>query len=150
MSWRRRAGIIAGAVVIAALAGCAACFFLVLRRCGDVRDVRRGSFDYRLCGVGSELIARVPIVAPASEPLYSWTLADGTKPGRNVLRYESVAPPNAVRTTLAEFLRQTGFSEKSADSDDEWWTDHHTELGLSIRGASGGSHGEILHNTGSD
>lgn len=64
MSWRRRAGIIAGAVVIAALAGCAAYFFLVLRRCGDVRDVRRGSFDYRLCGVGSELIARVPIVAP--------------------------------------------------------------------------------------
>ena len=136
--------------MIAALAGCAAYFLLVLRRCGEVRDVRRGSLDYRLCGVGSELIARIPIVASAGEPLYSWTLAEGTKQGRNLLKYESVAPPSTVRTTIAEFLRQTGFSEKSADSDYEWWTDHHTELGLSIQGAGGGSHVEIFHNTGSD
>ena len=133
-----------------ALAGCATYFILVLRRCDDVRDVRRGSFDYRLCGVGGELVARMPIVAPASEPLFSWTLAEGTKPGRNLLKYESVAPPSRVRTTLAEYLRGTGFSEKSPDSDYEWWTDRQTELGLSIRGAGGGSHVEILHNTGSD
>jgi hypothetical protein len=82
--------------------------------------------------------------------MYSWRLADGTKPGRNVLKYESLASPNTVRATLAEHLRQTGFSERSVESDYEWWTDRHTELGLSIRGASGGSHVEILHNTGSD
>jgi hypothetical protein len=77
-------------------------------------------------------------------------LEQGTRPGRTMLKYESVAPPSTVQTTIAEFLRQTGFSEKSADSDYEWWTDRHTEFGLSIRGAGGGSHVEILHNTGSD
>ena len=146
----RRLGIIEGALVIAALTGFAVYFFLVLRRCGDARDVRRGSFDYRLCGVGGELIARIPIVAPASEPLYSWKLAEGTKPGHNTLKYESRASPSTVRTTLGEFLRHSGFFERSADIDYEWWTDRHTEVGLSIRDATGGSHIEILHNTGSD
>jgi hypothetical protein len=52
------------------------------------------------------------------------------------------------RTTILG--RSQHVVEKSADSDYEWWTDRHTEFGLSIRGTGGGSHVEILHNTGSD
>ena len=65
----RRTAIVGGVMVIAELVSCAVYFVAVSRRCDEVRDARRGSFDYRLCGVGSELIARVPIVSPASEPL---------------------------------------------------------------------------------
>lgn len=146
----RRAVIIGGALVIAGLLSCAVYLVAVSRRCDEVRDARRGSFDYRLCGVGNELIARVPIVSPASEPLYSWRLANGTKPGHNQVRYESRDAPATVRAALAAFLRQAGFSERSSDSDYEWWTDHRTEVGLSIRGASAGSRIEVLHNTGND
>ena len=141
---------IAGALVIAGLVSCAVYFVAVSRRCDEVRDARRGSFDYRLCGEGNELIARVPIVSPASEPLHSWRLPDGTKPGHHQVRYESRDAPTTVRTTLAAFLRQAGFSERSSDSDYEWWSDQRTEVGLSIRVASAGSRIEVLHNTGND
>ena len=96
------------------------------------------------------LIARVPVVAPGNEPLYSSTQADGLAPGHDELRYESLDPPGQVRTALAEYLHRTGFSEQPADDDYEWWTDHHTELGLSIRATQRGSQIEILHNTGND
>jgi hypothetical protein len=146
---RRWVRAVLGAVAVASV-GCVSFVLLAFRTCDQVRDTRRGSFDYRLCGVGSELIASIPIVAPANEPLYSWTLAEGTQPGRNVLKYESSKPPDTVRTTVEAFLRQAGFSESAAHDDYEWWTDHHTELGLSIRGARDGSRVEVLHNTGSD
>jgi len=123
---------------------------LVFHTCDEVRDVPRDSFDYRLCGLGSTLIGRIPVVAPDNEPLYSSTLADGISPGHDELRYESLEPPSQVRTALTEYLRQTGFSEKPADDDYEWWTDHHAELGLLIRAARGGSKVEIVHNTGND
>jgi hypothetical protein len=53
---------IAGALVIAGMVSCAVYFIAVSRRCDELRDVRRGSLDYRLCGEGNELIARVPIL----------------------------------------------------------------------------------------
>jgi len=146
----RRAAIIGGALVIAGLVLCGVYLVAVSRRCGEVRDAPRGSFDYHLCGVGRELIARVPIVSPAGEPLYSWRLADGTKPGHNQVRYESRDAPATVRAALAAFLHQAGFSERSTDGDYEWWTDHRTEVGLSIRVANAGTRIEVLRNTGND
>lgn len=90
----RRAAMIAAALVIAGLVSCAVYFVAVSRRCDEFRDARRGSLDYSLCGLGNELIARVPIVSPVSEPLYSWRLPDGTKPGHNQVRYESRDTPD--------------------------------------------------------
>jgi hypothetical protein len=142
----RKRSVGVGAVAIA-FGLIASYFVLAFRTCGEVTDVPRGSFDYRL---GGSLIARIPVVAPGNEPLYSSTPADGLALGHDELRYQSLAPPSQVRTTLAEYLRQTGFSEKPTDDDYEWWTDHHTELGLSIRAAQGGSRVEIVHNTGND
>lgn len=135
---------------VAVLGAFCAYLLLVLRTCDEVRDLARGSFDFTLCGLGGELIARVPVVAASSEPLYSRTLADGLQPGHSGLKYESREPPSTVHTALAAFLRQTGFSEGVADADYEWWTDHHTELGLSIRSANSGSQVEVLHNMGND
>jgi hypothetical protein len=123
---------------------------LALRTCDEVWNSRRGSLDYHLCGIGGELIAELPIVAPANEPLYSWRLADGTMPGFVKQHYDSSQPPAAVRARLAAFLRQSGFSEGVADAEYEWWTNGHSAMGASVRPVTGGSRVEVLHASGSD
>jgi hypothetical protein len=123
---------------------------LVLRRCDEVRDLPRGSFDYRLCGLGDTLVASVTVVAPVSEPLYTRVLADGLSVGYSVLKYESLEPPAKVHAAMADFLRQKGFTEGVADADYEWWTDQRTRLGLAIRNVQKGSLLEVLHDTGND
>ena len=141
---------VGGGALMAVLVALAIYVLLVLRRCDEASDVRRGSFDYRLCGVGSTFIATVPIVAVAGEPLYSWRLAEGTKPGYTELKYESVQLPVGVRATLTDFLRRSGFSERSTEGDRNWWADRYSEVGLVVHRVAGGSHVEIVHNTGSD
>ena len=145
-----KVGMLAGVAVIVALVGLAAYVLLVLRRCDHGTDVRRGSFDYRLCGIGGDLIAQVPIVAATGEPTYSWRLAEGTKTGYEVVKYESADAPAAVRMSLADFLRRSGFSATSTDADREWWGDRKTQIGLSVRGVARGSQIEVLHDTGND
>ena len=43
--------------------------------------------------------------------------ADGLAPSHDALRYESLERPSHVRSALAEYLRQTGFSEEPTDDD---------------------------------
>jgi hypothetical protein len=149
MRGRRLAFIIGGLGCLVAFALCAY-VIAVWRNCDEAWNVPRGSFRYRLCGLGSELITAVPVDGAVGSPSYSWTLADGTKPGHKMLRYESRQPPDEVRVRLVEFLRRSGFAPKRTDKDYEWWSDSKTELGFAVKSSDGHSRIEVLHDTGLD
>jgi hypothetical protein len=144
---------------IAFLVGGLGCFgaFLVCayaiavgRNCHEAWNVSRGSFRYRLCGVSSELIAHIPVEGATAPPAYSWRLADGTKPGHSMVRYESHERPDVLHARVVEFLKGRGFGYRRRDKEHEWWGESRTEVGLAVKSAGARSEVEVLHATGMD
>lgn len=146
---KRAAWLLAAAGVL--ILGLAAYVVLVLRVCGELSDVGRGSFRFRLCGVSGEPIAAVPVIDPRGAVTYSRRQADGMKPSVSTLKYGSARPADEVRTALAAFLTGRGFTLARREPDFEWWTDHRSEMGIAAR-ATGDRQCdvEVIHNTGSE
>jgi hypothetical protein len=147
---QRRIALIVGGLGCLVTLGLGAYVIAVSRNCDEAWNVLRGSFRYRLCGMGSELITAIPVVEALAPPTYSWKLADGTKPGHKLLRYDSGQSPEAVRTQLVEFLKHSGFTPKRVEKDHEWWAESTTELSFAVTRSDGHSKVEVLEDTGLD
>ena len=131
--------------------GLAGYVVVVLRVCGELSDIGRGSFRFRVCGVGGEPIAAVPVINPRGAATYSRRQADGMKPSVSTLKYGSARPADEVRTALAAFLTGRDFTLARREPDFEWWTDHRSEIGIAARAAGDRQCDvEVIHNTGSD
>jgi len=151
---RGRTGLVAGGVAGVMLLAMALYVIAVLRTCDEGWGVLRGSFAFRLCGVGDEFIASIPTEAAVGDAGYSWTNPDGNKPGRKRLEYETRRAPDEVRAALLEFLRRSGFapSRREIDKNHEWWENRNTWLGIQVKTSEDGhkTHIEVIHNTGLD
>ena len=122
---------------------------LVTRTCDEIGGVTRGSFPFRLCGLSSEPIAAVPVVAPIASATYSRRLADGMKPGLTGLKYRSTGTVDEIRSALTTFLSSRGFALARREDPFEWWSDKSSEIGFSVRSTGDGrSDVEVIHNTG--
>jgi hypothetical protein len=119
---------------------------VVDRSCGELSDVPRGSFRFRMCRLGTEVIATIPVSDPIGEATYSLRDYDGLKPGVNEMKYASARPPAEVRAVLEAFLAGKGFALARREIDFEWWSDKRTEMAFSIHGRAGrGCDVEVIH-----
>jgi hypothetical protein len=149
----------ASAVVALVALGLVAYAFAQLRTCDEVSQVGRRSYQYRLCNVDKEFISKVPVVAPVDEPRFSWRYADGMKPGRWRLEYQSHSVPADVRAAVQSGLESAGFAlqrgeamRKELGEGYEWWFDGHSAIGLALTPGAGGNGTkvDVFHNTGHD
>jgi hypothetical protein len=128
---RRKALIaaIAAAILIAAFLIYA---ITVLRTCSQAHDIAKGSYEYRLCSFDDEFITKLPIAQPTNTPLYSWRDADGTKPSRRSLKYQSSQPTTQIQQSLNAFLQSNSFHFIRNENECEWWGDQQSELCVTI------------------
>jgi hypothetical protein len=146
---KRGAWLLAAAGVL--VLGLAGYVVVVLRVCGELSHVARGSFHFRLCGLAGEPISAVPVIDPMGSATYSRRQADGMKPSVSTLKYSSARPADEVHTALAAFLTGRGFTLARREPDFEWWTDHRSEMGIAARAAGDRQCDvEVIHNTGSE
>jgi hypothetical protein len=123
----------------------------VIRYCDAFWNVTRGRLLFSLCSMSSEPIASVPVIDPVGDPTYSRRLADGMKPSLHLLKYGSAHTAAEVRTALEAFLTSRGFTLARRESMHEWWTDHRSEMGVSVRATGERSCDvEVIHDTGSE
>lgn len=147
------------AAVALVVVGVAAVALAQLGTCDEVSLVRRRSYEFLLCGTADELIAKIPVVGPADEPLFSWRYADGMKPGLWRLEYESRSTSAEIRAALQPLLAARSFAPlrgeviaKELGAGYDWWADGRSWLGVALTPATGGKGTKVnvVHNTGHD
>jgi|SRR5881394_8512 len=117
-----------------------------LRECQELWNVRRGSALFRLCGMGSEPIAAVPVTEPVGEVGYARRMRDGEKPTVMSVDYASAASEAAIRGALTAFLAAKGFALARREDRYEWWSDGHGHIGFQIRAEDGGKNlVDVMH-----
>lgn len=104
----------------------------VLRTCSEAHDIAKGAYEYRLCSFDDEFITKIPIAQPSTRALFSWRDADGTKPSRRWLKYQSSQPTAEIQQSLNAFLQSKSFHFLRNEDGCVWWGDQQTELCITI------------------